>query len=290
MKWLITGGSGQLGRTLDDYLKESGEEVVALTKNSLDINNYAQVKEVISGHRPEVVVNCAAWTDVDGAEMQMDQAVATNARAAHSLSRLAKESDFRFIHISTDFVFGADGKDLYSEDDSHCPVNFYGASKAMGEALVMEENPDAVIIRASWLYSPYGKNFPKAIIRKLITDESSISVVDDQAGQPTSCRSLSQTIKLIGLRSELRGIFHGSSQGNVSRFEFAQEIAAQLGYKSSRIQPTSSSSLNLRAMRPSRTILKHDRHETENIEMPTLWNQDLASQIIEIKKSVEFEA
>jgi dTDP-4-dehydrorhamnose reductase len=220
----------------------------------------------------------------------MDQAVATNARAAHNLSRLSKELDFRFIHISTDFVFGADGKDLYSEDDPHCPVNFYGASKAMGEALVMEENPDSVIIRASWLYSPYGKNFPKAIIRKLITDESSISVVDDQAGQPTSCISLSQTIKLIGLRPELRGIFHGSSQGHVSRFEFAQEIAAQLGFKSSRIQPISSSSLNLQAKRPSRTMLKHDRHVTESIEVPTHWKEDLTSQIMEMKKSVEFEA
>jgi dTDP-4-dehydrorhamnose reductase len=290
MKWLITGGSGQLGRTLEGYLEKSGEEVVALTRNLLDIDNYAQVKKVISGQTPEILVNCAAWTDVDGAETQMDQAVATNARAAHNLSRLAKELDFRFIHISTDFVFGADGKDLYSENDPHCPVNFYGASKAMGEALIMEENPDSVIIRASWLYSPFGKNFPKAIIRKLITDESTISVVDDQMGQPTSCKSLSKTITEIGSRLELKGIFHGSAQGSVSRHGLAQEIARLIGVNLERIQPIDSSSLNLPAKRPSKSILEHVKQAYENIELPTHWKKDLASQINLIKATVDSES
>jgi dTDP-4-dehydrorhamnose reductase len=289
MKWLITGANGQLGKTLTSILRANSVEVESLARKSLDISNVIEVNDVIKKIRPNILVNCAAWTDVDGAETNMDSAVSANATGAQNLAKATNSLGIRFIHISTDFVFGADKKEIYSEEDSHSPVNFYGISKAQGENLVALENPEAVILRASWLYSPYGKNFPKAIIRKLITDESSFDVVSDQIGQPTSCISVTNSIVSIARSAEVRGIVHGSSTGSVSRFGFAQSIAQAIGSSPDRIRSVTSESLNLPAKRPDSSVLSHERLGTFNLPQPTSWESDLELNIDEILKQVELE-
>jgi len=289
MKWLITGANGQLGETLTSILRANSVEVESLARKSLDISNVNDLDTVLKTIRPNILVNCAAWTDVDGAETNMDAAMSANATGAQNLAKATNSLGIRFIHISTDFVFGADKKEIYSEEDSHSPVNFYGISKAQGENLVALENPEAVILRASWLYSPYGKNFPKAIIRKLITDESSFDVVSDQIGQPTSCISVTNSIVSIARSAEVRGIVHGSSTGSVSRFGFAQSIAQAIGSSPDRIRSVTSESLNLPAKRPDSSVLSHERLGTFNLPQPTSWESDLELNIDEILKQVELE-
>jgi dTDP-4-dehydrorhamnose reductase len=314
VKWLITGASGQLGRTLAEFLKAKHLDVVALGRDSLDISDISAIDAVISEVHADMVINCAAWTDVDGAESEKDAALKTNALGPQYLAKRFKESGARFIHISTDFVFGADEKDVYLESDPQSPVNYYGESKAIGENLVLAEYPEAIILRAAWLYSPYGKNFPKAIIRKLITNSAPLNVVIDQVGQPTSCLSLSQTIFDLAARTELAGagsvgtessgaesalqvlaraalsgIFHGAAVGQVSRFDFAQAIAQEIGEDPNRILPTSSYSLDLPAIRPNRSVLGHSRHQEAGIELPLDWQTDLKRQALAIKAQVELE-
>ena len=275
MKWLITGAGGQLGKTLTALLQAAGAEVESHSRQSLDISDESEVASAIERSRPEILVNCAAWTDVDGAEEDTEGAIRANATGAQNLAKVANAIGARLIHISTDFVFGADNKEIYSEDDPPCPVNFYGASKALGEKLVSLENPEAVILRASWLYSPHGKNFPKAIIRKLITDESTLEVVNDQIGQPTSCISLSKTIMSISKRPQVKGIIHGSSVGFVSRYDFAQRIASVIGFSPDRIRSINSESLSFPAKRPKRSVLGHDKLESFHIPKPVAWAEDL---------------
>ena len=289
MKWLITGANGQLGKTLTSILRANSVEVESLARKSLDVSNVIEVNDVIKKIRPNILVNCAAWTDVDGAETDAEGAVRTNATGAQNLAKATNSLGIRLIHISTDFVFGADKKKIYSEEDPHSPVNFYGISKAQGENLVALENPEAVILRASWLYSPYGKNFPKAIIRKLITDESWLDVVSDQIGQPTSCISVSNTILNIAKAPDITGIMHGSSTGSVSRFGFAQSIAHAIGSSPDRIRSVTSESLNLPAKRPNSSVLSHERLGTFKIPQPTSWESDLELNIEAILKQVELE-
>ena len=289
MKWLITGANGQLGKTLSSILRTNGIEVESLARQSLDISNASDVDDAIKRTRPDILVNCAAWNDVDGAKTDAEGAVRTNAIGAQNLAKATNSLGIRLIHISTDFVFGAVNKEIYSEEDSPSPVNFYGSSKAQGEILVALENPEAVILRVSWLYSPYGKNFPKAIIRKLISDESTLNVVNDQVGQPTSCISLSNTIFSITKNPQVKGIMHGSSTGSVSRFAFAQTIAKAIGSNPDRIHSITSESLNLPANRPNRSILSHERLSTFNLPKPISWESDLELNIEAILKQVEME-
>lgn len=289
MKWLITGAGGQLGKTLTPLLQAAGAEVESHSRQSLDISDESEVASAIERSRPEILVNCAAWTDVDGAESNTEAAIKANATGAQNLAKVANAIGARLIHISTDFVFGADNKEIYSEYDLHCPVNFYGASKALGENLVTLENPEAVILRASWLYSPHGKNFPKAIIRKLITDESTIEVVSDQIGQPTSCLSLSKTILNVAQISNVKGVIHGSSTGNVSRFEFAQNIAETIGFSRGRIRPITSESLEMPARRPKRSVLSHERLSEFAIPQPVSWQEDLELNAEEIVRQTKME-
>ena len=289
MKWLITGAGGQLGKTLTGLLQENEIEVNSFSRESLDISDVSEVEAVIKRSRPDILINCAAWTDVDGAESNTEGAIRANATGAQNLAKSTNKLGVRLIHISTDFVFGANYKEIYSEDDLHSPVNFYGASKALGENLVAIEYPEAVILRASWLYSPHGKNFPKAIIRKLITDESTIEVVSDQIGQPTSCLSLSKTILNVAQISNVKGVIHGSSTGYVSRFEFAQNIAETIGFSRDRIRPITSESLEMPARRPKRSVLSHERLSEFAIPQPVSWQEDLELNSEEIVRQTKME-
>ena len=289
MKWLITGAGGQLGKTLTAFLQATGAEVDSHSRQSLDISDGSEVAAVIERSKPAILVNCAAWTDVDGAEKDTEGAIRANATGAQNLAKATSSLGVRLIHISTDFVFGADNKEIYSEEDLQSPVNFYGTSKALGENLVALENPEAVILRASWLYSPYGKNFPMAIIRKLIIDESPIDVVSDQIGQPTSCLSLSDSILRIAHNPNIKGVMHGSSTGSVSRYGFAQSIAKAIGSSQDRIRSISSDSMDLPAKRPSRSVLGHAKYDSHNLVKPNTWQSDLELNIEEIFKQVEVE-
>lgn len=227
MRWLILGAGGQLGRCLEDALALREQDFVVFDSSALDITSVISIDDVFRANCPDVVVNAAAYTAVDKAEEQCDQAFAVNAKAPGNLASACKCVGAKFIHVSTDYVFSGDEKKAYVETDKIAPKNVYGQSKADGEMAVLDSLPEAVIIRTSWVFSEYGNNFLKTMLR-LAKERDSISVVDDQFGCPTYAGDLAAAICDIGLvhseREDIGGIYHFSGDVAVSWFEFCRQI------------------------------------------------------------------
>ena len=289
MKALVAGGSGQLGKTLVDYLSNTGIETISTNRDTLDITDLSKSNKFILQNRPTIIINCAAWTNVDLAEKSPERAHLVNANGAANLAQIANELSIKLIHISTDYVFGKSNKEVYFENDPHEPVNIYGETKALGEDKVLENCPDSIVLRVAWLYSPYGKNFVKSIVQKLLLDDNEIKVVADQYGQPTSCRSVSETIIQLLNRPELNGTFHGSSLGSTSRYEQAESIARLMNGNLNRIVPIKSSEIQMHAKRPHRSVLGHTRLLNESLDLPMSWEEDLAREIDRIVDQVKSE-
>ena len=206
-KVLITGANGQLGRELVKTAPFSCE-IKALNKQDLDICQPAKVENIFATFKPKLVINAAAYTAVDMAEDEPEKAFSVNAEGAGILARNATRYGARFIYISTDFVFDGRQSRPYKPDDTPHPLGTYGKSKLEGERLVSRATDDqAVIIRTSWMYSAYGNNFVKTILR-LIEERDSLSIVNDQVGTPTWTRGLAEILWKIISKSEGRGIYH----------------------------------------------------------------------------------
>ncbi|HEX6182051.1 MAG TPA: dTDP-4-dehydrorhamnose reductase, partial [Chitinophagaceae bacterium] len=219
---LITGANGQLGNEF--RMLESGfpgYEFIFLSRQDLSITDKDSVQNVFKTYKPAWCVNCAAYTAVDKAESEREQAVAINATAAGLLAAACAQYNSGFIHISTDYVFDGSSAIPYRENDATGPINVYGESKLLGEQLVMKNDPRAIIIRTSWVYSFFGNNFVKTMMR-LMKERESINVVEDQVGSPTYAADLAQVIMhIITQGSNASGIFHFSNEGRISWYEFA---------------------------------------------------------------------
>ncbi len=258
-KVLITGANGQLGRELVKTAPTSWD-VAALTRQDLDICQHKKVEKTFSAIKPQVVINAAAYTAVDRAEDEPDKAFAVNAEGAGILAKVATEHNARFIHISTDFVFDGRQPFPYKPDDTPYPPGTYGKSKLEGERKVTRTaKGKAVVIRTSWLYSSYGNNFVKTILR-LVKERDKLNVVDDQVGAPTWARGLAETLWKFVSRPELQGIYHWSDAGVASWYDFAmaiQEEAYHLGLISHviPIYPIRSAQYPLKAPRPFYSVL-----------------------------------
>ncbi len=191
MRWLVTGASGMLGRDLVDVLGAAGEEVTAVTRSDLDVTDATAVAAAVPGH--EVVVNAAAWTDVDGAEQHETEATQVNGLAPQLLAAACAAGGARLVHVSTDYVFDGSADLPYAEDAPLAPRSAYGRSKAAGEAAVRTLLPDsAYLVRTAWLYGEHGGNFVRTMAR-LEGERDTVDVVDDQVGQPTWSRELGYT-------------------------------------------------------------------------------------------------
>lgn len=289
MKVLVTGSSGQLGTTLLEEFPKSGIKTIAAPREVLDITDLSALTSFIVQNNPTHIVNCAAWTNVEQAEHNLEQALLINSEGAANVAKVAYEFSIRLIHISTDYVFGKSNRDIYFEDHPTEPMNVYGQSKALGESKIFLNCPNSIILRVSWLYSPFGRNFVKSIVHKLLLDDNVIKVVSDQYGQPTSCKSASKTIIQLLNRPDLFGIFHGSSQGITSRFEQARLIAKLTNHDLERIHAITNSDLNTQVIRPQNSVLGHTRQITESIELPLPWEEDLARDIDKIITQVRVE-
>ena len=227
MKILVTGSDGQLGRSIQERSSDYPDFLFDFTDiGQLDITDKQALKHYIESIRPEVIIHCAAYTAVDKAEEEPEKAFSLNADAVEYLAQSALENKILLIHISTDFVF--DGKSVkpYSEEDATQPLSIYGKSKLAGEQAILKHAPNAIIFRTSWLYSEYGHNFVKTILR-LAAEKTEIKVVSDQVGTPTYAADLADAILKI-LKSNYRpagvSIFHYSNEGIASWFDFAKEI------------------------------------------------------------------
>ncbi len=276
-KILITGANGQLGnefRALED--RYPGHSFIFLSRQDLSIADAGNVKEVLQQHHPDWVINCAAYTAVDKAETEQDLAMSINAHATGILAAVCTELQARFIHISTDYVFDGSSASPYREDATTGPINTYGHTKLRGEQLALEENPDAIIIRTSWVYSYFGNNFVKTMMR-LMKERESINVVADQVGSPTYAADLANAIMHIiesPNAKNIRGIFHYSNEGQISWYEFAQAIKELTG-SNCNVNPIPSSQYPTPAKRPQYSLLDKTRIRSElNLEIPG-WRDSL---------------
>ena len=252
MRVLVAGANGQLGSELKlvasaDYLFTDIAE--------LDIADEGAVVEFVEQNKIDIIVNCAAYTNVDRAEEEPEVAKRVNTTAVALLARVARRYNARLIHISTDYVFGAEVFDApIKVGQEPAPLGVYGRTKLLGERLIEESGCDYVIIRTSWLYSTYGKNFVKTILR-LAEEREELRVVNDQIGSPTYAKDLASVIVQICEREGFEaGVYHYSNRGEISWYDFAQAIV-EIGGTKCRVIPCTTAEYGAKAPRPAYSVL-----------------------------------
>lgn len=278
-KIVITGGHGQLATAICHVAAASRNEYIALGHRELDICDAESVERSIEG--ADVVINCAAYTNVEGAEENINEAFRINHEGVHTIAKLCTKHNATLIHISTDYVFGGDvmRRTPYTECDEPHPINIYGKSKLAGEMEVTTMRR-GIVVRTSWLYSPWGNNFCTKISR-LIDERDTLHIVNDQHGTPTSALSLASTLIDIidsGAIESMQGIYHFSDGGSCTWYDFALEIAR---HKSSgcTIEPCSSADYPTKAKRPRYSVLDTRRiYAIEGIKMES-WQKRLTDVI-----------
>jgi dTDP-4-dehydrorhamnose reductase len=288
MSWLITGSSGQLGTALTQELSSRGLPFTATVSRDLDITQNPLVQEFVRQLAPRVIVNCAAWTDVDGAESNEELAARVNGDGAENLAIAAMCCGAKFLHISTDYVFSGKEQEPWPEGAVKNPQSSYGRTKAAGEDRVLRAYPEnSIIIRTAWLYSPWGKNFAKTMTRLALDDKSEVRVVNDQIGQPTSAIELANQVISLALSRTANGVFHGTNSGEATWFDFAQEIFKLVGKDLNRVVPVSSEEYPQKAKRPPYSVMSHDAWKKTEIEPMRDWRHALEDAMPEIISSVQ---
>ena len=274
MTWLLLGANGQLGRSLQDVLLASKIEFVAAGRSNADITDIASVERCVTQTTPSVIVNMAAWTDVDGAESHREEAFLVNATGAGNVAKIATKYEIPLVHISTDYVFDGTQTTPYKVNDATNPLSVYGASKLQGEMLVHAVHPSgAWIVRTAWLYSQYGKNFARTIARKGLAGDN-LSVVNDSFGQPTSALALARQIVALIAANPPAGVFHGTNAGEATWFEFASAIVDPIANHGS-VTPVSSSTFPTVAVRPTYSVLDHTEWSACGISDMPHWRDSL---------------
>jgi dTDP-4-dehydrorhamnose reductase len=255
---LVTGANGQLGNEVQVIAASYPHyDFLFVTKDQLPIEDIAAVQHYFTANNIEAFINCAAYTAVDKAETETAKAFLVNADAVGNLAAVCKEQHALFIHISTDYVFDGTATTPYKEDHPVNPVNAYGASKLKGEQLALQNNPDAIIIRTSWVYSSFGNNFVKTMLR-LMSERESINVVNDQVGSPTYAADLAVAIiKIIdqSLAAKINaGIYNFSNKGVITWHQFATAIK-ELSGSNCMVNPIPAAQYPTPAKRPNYSVL-----------------------------------
>ncbi|WP_213712490.1 dTDP-4-dehydrorhamnose reductase [Cedecea lapagei] len=285
MRVLLTGANGQLGQSLRQYIPTDWV-VLPADKLFLDITNQSNVNRVISSFKPDVIINAAAFTSVDEAEVSIDLAEQVNFFGAKYIAEAAKNNGIKLIHVSTDYVFDGKSVNPYTEQDITEPLNVYGKSKRHGEIAVLENHAEAIIIRTSWVYSEYGKNFLKTIF-KLIENDKDIKVVSDQIGAPTYAPDIAKLIVDIIRDDKLQpGLYHFSGDQVMSWYDFAHKIAESVTVSNSKVEGISSSEYTSAAKRPSYSVLNCDKLEKFGYKRSNFsigFNQSISALIDESK-------
>lgn len=292
-KIIVTGANGQLGMELQQAAPSYPLfEFIFTTRRELPLDEPDAINEFIEKQQPDYFINCAAYTTVDKAESEKELAYKVNAEAPGIIATACKNNNVQLIHISTDYVFNGMGNIPYKETDATDPVNFYGDSKLAGEKKVMQAHPQSVIIRTSWVYSEFGKNFVKTMLR-LMADKEEISVVSDQSGSPTYAADLAETImKIISVLEAPThdsqftihpGIYHFSNEGNITWYDFAVAIKEMSG-SSCKVNPIASSQYPTPAKRPFYSVMDKTKiQQTFGIATKD-WKTSLAVCIERLKK------
>lgn len=284
MKVLVTGAGGMLGRDVVAEAESRGHEVVALTRADLDVTDGQAVRAAVRDAAPDAVVNCAAWTDVDGAEADEDATRAVNGDGAGNIAKACAATGALCVQVSTDYVFEGHGRAPYVEHDPTGPISAYGRSKLAGEVAVAEAGPRHIIARSSWLYGAHGGNFVATML-KLGDERDEIRVVNDQMGCPTyTCHLAVALLDLAG--TEAYGIHHAAGSGACSWQAFAIEIFKQAGIDC-RVDPATTAELGRPAPRPAYSVLATARDD--GVTLPD-WRDGLRAYLGEVGRPAPLQA
>lgn len=273
---LITGAHGQLGNEIQSVLQPDGEfKLFSTDVETLDITDLQAIDKFITDNAIDIVVNCAAYTAVDKAEEDTELCHKLNSLAVENIANAAKNNNAKVIHISTDYVFDGTNYMPYIETDIPNPNSVYGSSKLKGEFKLMEILPSSIIIRTAWLYSPYGNNFVKTMLR-LGQEKNSLSVVCDQIGTPTYAHDLAIAIASILKSNDWKnGVYHFSNEGATSWYDFTKAIHRIAGITTCEVQPVSSDKYPTKAKRPFYSVLNKEKIKSSfNITIPH-WEESL---------------
>lgn len=276
MRILVTGANGQLGNEMQILAKENPQHTYFFTDvQELDICDREAVWTYISEQKIEMVVNCAAYTAVDKAEDNRELAHKLNCEAPTELAKAAQANGAAMIQVSTDYVFDGTAHLPYTEDCKPCPNSVYGVTKLAGEQGVMDNCEQAVVIRTAWLYSTFGNNFVKTMIR-LGQEKDTLGVVFDQIGTPTYAHDLARVIYTIINKGIVRGIYHFSNEGVCSWYDFTLAIHRLAGINSCQVKPLHTAEYPAKANRPAYSVLDKTKiKQTFDIEIPH-WQESLA--------------
>ncbi|MBU7008177.1 dTDP-4-dehydrorhamnose reductase [Phosphitispora fastidiosa] len=256
MKLLITGSKGMLGHALANDLSKE-HYVSGLDLPNLDISELGNLRKAVFSYELDLIINAAAYTDVDGCETNEDHAFIVNATGPRNLAVVANELNIPLVHISTDYIFDGTSAIPYKESDTPNPQSIYGKSKLLGEQLIRELCSKHYIIRTSWLYGEHGKNFVATILR-LAQERDELGVVNDQTGSPTYTVDLAQAIAKIITEPDY-GTYHITNSGTCTWYEFTLEIFRQAGIRGGRVNPITTEELNRPAPRPVYSVLDNSK-------------------------------
>jgi dTDP-4-dehydrorhamnose reductase len=270
LKWLITGAGGMLGTDLQDELAARDEQVVALSRDELDVTDSRLVNAAVREHAPDVIINCAAYTKVDLAEQEEAAANAINGSAVELLAAAANEVQARLIQLSTDFVFDGSKTSPYEVNDPTNPLSAYGRSKLLGEIAAAHAEKHC-IVRTSWLFGVHGPNFVEAIRNQIRKGTNPLRVVSDQRGRPTYTPHLARAVVRLALQ-DAQGIVHYADADECSWFDFASAIAEG---SATEVVPVSTEEFPRPAKRPAYSVLSTERYERLTGVTPESWRDGL---------------
>lgn len=274
LRWLVTGAGGMVGHDVCAELESRGETVLPLTKSDLDISDASAVREAVRLARPDVIVNCAAYTKVDDAEANEHLATAINGSAVEFLAQAANDVDALLVQISTDFVFDGAKRTPYEVNDVPAPLSAYGRSKLVGEQAATMARKH-IVLRTAWLFGVQGPNFVEAIRNQVRKGTNPLRVVNDQRGRPTYTPHLASAIIRLALRAHgdenARGIVHYADEPECTWFDFARAI---VGDQAS-VTPVSSDAFPRPATRPAYSVLSTERYERITGLKPESWEEGL---------------
>jgi dTDP-4-dehydrorhamnose reductase len=271
-RWMVVGAGGQLGTDLLLALK--GQEVASFTRADLDVTDADAVARAVAAAVPSVIVNAAAYTAVDAAESDEENASVANAIAPGLLAAAAAVAGARFVHVSTDYVFAGDATTPYDEAADTAPRSAYGRTKLEGEKAVLRELADAYVVRTAWVYGATGNNFVKTMAR-LERDRDTVSVVDDQRGSPTWSFDLATGLVALAASGAPGGIYHCTNAGETTWFGFTRAIFEELGADPDRVLPTTTAAFPRPAPRPAYSVLGNRRWLAAGLEPLPHWRDAL---------------
>jgi dTDP-4-dehydrorhamnose reductase len=284
--WLIAGAGGMLGTALQRVLTERGERFVAPPERELDVTDTASVARAafaftgsLTADEEPVLVNAAAFTDVEAAEDAEEAAFAVNEGGARKLAVIAREAGLRFVHISTDFVFDGRKQGAYTEDDPPDPLSVYGASKLAGERAVAWENPEALTVRTAWVFGAGGANFPVKVLAAA-RERGAISVVTDEVGSPTYTCDLADGIARL-VAANAAGLVHLAGSGSCTRHELAVEVLRRAGLGHIPVAPVLSAEFPTKAARPKNSVLDCSLASSLGVTLPH-WTDAVARFLAEV--------